>query len=401
MQDDIKVDIAVVGAGLAGLTAALAMARAGLRTALVAPAQAGIDRRTTALLSGSVEFLDRLGAWERLKPHAAPVAVQSIVDATGRLFRAPDVAFHASEIGLEAFGYNATNAHIADALRTACEAEPGLQFVAGAADTASFGPDMASVLVAGGPRIEARLVVAADGRNSAIRRSAGIGVREWRYPQTAIVLNFAHTLPHHDTCWEFHTTEGPFTVVPLAAGLSSLVWVQSPEHAADRLNWRKDALEAAMERQMQSIFGKVEIVTEMQSWPLSGMVAHSFGRDGLALVGEAGHAFPPIAAQGFNLGIRDVEILEGLVRGVAPERLAAVGRSYHLRRAADVTVRTVGVDLFNRSLLTGFAPLHLLRAAGLGAVSAIGPLRRMMMREGVRPGGQLRAIADRLAPHPQ
>jgi len=401
MQHEIQADIAVVGAGLAGLTASLAMARAGFSTALVAPAQAGVDRRTTALLSGSVEFLDRLGAWQQLKPNAAPVAVQSIVDATGRLFRAPDVAFHASEIGLEAFGYNATNAHIAAALRSACEEEPGLQFVEGTAETARLEADNASISISDGPRVEARLVVAADGRNSAIRRAAGIGAREWRYPQTAIVLNFAHTLPHHDTCWEFHTSEGPFTVVPLGPGISSLVWVQSPQNAADRLNWRKEALETAMERQMQSIFGKVEIVTEMQSWPLSGMVAHSFGRDGLALVGEAGHAFPPIAAQGFNLGIRDVEILEGLVRGVAPERLAAVGRSYHLRRAADVTVRTVGVDLFNRSLLTGFAPLHLLRAAGLGAVSAIGPLRRMMMREGVRPGGQLRAIADRIASRPR
>ncbi len=397
MQDHPHFDVIVVGAALAGLTAGLALSKAGLDVAIVAPAAEREDRRTTALLAGSTDFLGRIGVWDAVRDQAAPIAVQTLIDATGRLFRAPDVAFHASEIGIEAFGWNLANATLLAALRAACEDAGSLKFITGSLRSLELGEEVSTARLEDGQTLTASLVVGADGRNSVVRREAGIGAREWRYPQSALVLNFSHTLPHNDTCFEFHGREGPFTIVPLGPQLSSLVWVQTPEHATDRLNWRTDALEREIEERMRSIFGKVTIVSDIQCFPLNGMIAHMLGKSGMALVGEAGHAFPPIAAQGFNLGIRDVEVLTQLASGRPREKLGAIGRAYHLRRAGDVALRTISVDLFNRSLFSGFAPLHIARSLGIGALASVTPLRTMLMREGVAPGSQLRFLSRRFS----
>jgi 2-octaprenyl-6-methoxyphenol hydroxylase len=388
--------IIVAGGGLAGNAAALALAQSGFAVAAVAPAPAREDGRTTALLSSSVDFLKRLGVWESIADEAAPLSTMRIIDATGRLLRAPELSFHASEIGLDAFGYNVANRVLLRELAAACSVTGHVTFIEGSVAGATFGSALQHVTLQDGSQLTANLVVGADGRNSAIRRLSAAGEREWSYPQAALVLEFAHTLPHHDASTEFHTAEGPFTFVPLAPNRCGLVWVQRPEKAQDRMRWRKEELELEIERQMQSMLGKVSIVSEVQSWPLSGLVARSFGGPGWVLAGEAAHVFPPIGAQGFNLGIRDVELIASLAKGLDPSQLAELGPRYHRRRIADVTSRTVSVDLLNRSLLSGFLPIQLARIAGMHAINLMGPLRRLLMREGVSPGGQIREIAQRL-----
>ncbi len=388
--------IIVAGGGLAGNAAALALAQAGFAVAAVAPKPAREDQRTTALLSSSVAFLKGLGVWDAIERDAAPLSTMRIIDATGRLLRAPELAFHASEIGLDAFGYNVANSVLLRELSAACEVTGHVTFIEGAVEGATFGEQLQQVTLGDGSHLTANLVVGADGRNSAIRRLSVAGAREWSYPQTALVLEFVHTLPHHDASTEFHTAEGPFTFVPLAPNRCGLVWVQQPQKAEDRMRWRTQELELEIERQMQSMLGKISIVSDVQTWPLSGLVAKTFGGTGWVLAGEAAHVFPPIGAQGFNLGIRDVELIASLARGLDPSQLAGLGPRYHRRRIADVTSRTVSVDLLNRSLLSGFLPIQLARIAGMHAINMVGPLRRLLMREGVAPGGQIREIAGRL-----
>ena len=140
-------------------------------------------------------------------------------------------------------------------------------------------------------------------------------MRKWSYPQTALVLNFKHTRPHGGVSTEFHTETGPFTQVPLPATASahhrsSLVWVINPQQVENLQNKSLAELSKIVETKLQSCFGAVSIEAAPQAFPLSGMTANRFAANRVALVGETGHFFPPIGAQGFNLSLRDISSLE-------------------------------------------------------------------------------------------
>ncbi|MFM2281635.1 MAG: hypothetical protein RLZZ444_3866 [Pseudomonadota bacterium] len=390
-----KFEVVIAGAGLAGSIAGLAFARAGFNTAIVAPEDKRLDRRTTALMDQSLAFLDRLGLWQDVKPHAAALATMQIIDGTNRLLRAPTVAFRASEIGLDAFGYNIPNAPFLAVLAAAMEAEPNLSVIHDSVGTVALENDLARLTLASGEVLEAGLVVGADGRNSLVRRSAGIEMRRHDYPQTAVVLNFNHERPHGDVSTEFHTPTGPFTQVPLAPTRSSLVWVVKPDEARALMDMTAEALGRRIEERMQSMLGKVTVEEGWQAWPLSAMTANRFGRGASVLIGEAAHVFPPIGAQGLNLSLRDIEKAVDLAtKARLAGRLLTIGDEYDRARRTDVVSRTVSIDLLNRSLLSDFLPVQMLRAAGLQLLATISPLRHAVMQEGVAPGRALRGFPD-------
>ncbi|MEZ5841060.1 MAG: UbiH/UbiF family hydroxylase [Hyphomicrobiales bacterium] len=384
-----KVDVAVVGAGPAGMTAAIVFARLGLSTILVAPEPSGRDARTTALLAGSVEMLKTLDLWDEVSAAGAPLKVMRIMDGTRRLLRAPLVEFSSTEIGLEAFGANIPNEALNAALRAAADREETLRIVPVLLETLQPGETRATLALTNGGSFAARLVVAADGRNSPCRAEAGIEVSSWSYPQSALVLNFAHTEPHRFVSSEFHTETGPFTMVPLPGLRSSLVCIVRPEEA-ERLGALSDEeLSREVERRGHSILGKVTVEPDRQIYPMSGMIPKSFGKARVALVGEAAHVFPPIGAQGLNLGLRDVAALADAVADVAA-RGGDIGGSevlgaYDRNRQVDVRSRTTAVDLLNRTLLSDFLPVQGLHGFGLYLASRLGGLRRFMMREGIAP----------------
>ncbi len=390
-----KFEVAVIGGGLAGMIAAVALARGGRNVALVAPPAAKEDRRTTALMDQSIRFLDRLTLWEKLRPAAAPLTSMRIIDGTNRLLRAPTTTFRSAEVGLDAFGYNFPNKALMDVLETAIAAEGNITRFTGMAETIGVAPEAVTVTLADGEEIVADFAVGADGRKSKLRETVGIDVRTWSYPQSAMVLNFSHTLPHQNISTEFHTEHGPFTQVPLPGNRSSLVWVQNPSDAAARIELSLAELGNVVEERMQSILGKVTVEEGAQIWPLSGMMAHHFGKGRVALVGEAAHVFPPIGAQGLNLSLRDIMALSDLLSARAELPVAAdTGSSFDRKRRADIMTRTASVDLLNRSLLSDFLPVQVLRAAGLHVLSAIPPLRNIVMREGIEPGRGFRDIPD-------
>jgi 2-octaprenyl-6-methoxyphenol hydroxylase len=382
-------EVVIVGGGPAGLTAAIALAGAGVETALVAKGPAGPDHRTTALLAGSVRALDMLGVWDRGREHAAPLRVMRIVDDTARLLRAPELCFAASEIGLDAFGHNIENRFLMAALEARARELAALTRVDDEADAVEIEGARIAVRLKAGATVSARLAIGADGRRSLCRAAAGIDIQGRTYPQIAFTLNLGHGRPHHDTSTELHTEAGPFTLVPLQGQRSSLVFVVDPAEAP-RLTALADAdMAQEIERRSHSILGKVNVEPGRGLFPLAVETATRFAGQRIALIGEAAHVIPPIGAQGLNLGLRDAATIGELV--VAAHRDGRdVGASeltdrYERMRRADVTSRTLAVDLLNRSLLSDFLPLQGARGLGLFLMERIGPLRRAVMREGVAP----------------
>ncbi len=395
-----EIDIAVVGEGLAGSVAALALARAGRKVVLIAPVAERKDERTTALMDQSIRFLDSLGLWDDIAAESAPLSTMQILDGTKRLFRAPPAQFRAADVGLYAFGYNIPNRVLLDVLSRAIGNEPNISRVRESVAQMTISEDTATLTLSNGDTIAARLVIGADGRGSKVRESAGIGTRRWSYPQTAVVLNFAHERPHGNVSTEFHTETGPATQVPLPGNRSSLVWVVRPEEAARLLSLDNDALSQAVEGRIQSMLGKVTVEPGPESWPLSSLMATRFGKGRVALIGEAAHAFPPIGAQGLNLSLRDVMELVDLLKTSGDAPISGdVGDRFNRKRRPDIMTRTFGVDLLNRSLLSDFLPVQVARAAGLHLLTAIGPLRNILMREGIEPGRSFKDLADTLR-HP-
>lgn len=389
MAERVTVEVAVIGGGPAGLTAAIALASAGVETALIAR-QRPFDNRTSALLAGSVAALEALGVWPGCAAHAAPLRMMRIVDDTGRLVRGPEVEFSASEIGLEAFGHNLENRHLLAALEPRARTCPSIAWVEDeAVAVETQGTRSVSVSLKTGGSVAARLVIGADGRHSLCRMAAGIESHGRRYPQTALTFNLSHTRPHLDTSTEFHTASGPFTLVPLPGNRSSLVCVVDRRDADALAALDEAALSPELERRSHSILGKVSVEPGRGVFPLGVETARPFAQNRIALIGEAAHLLPPIGAQGLNLGLRDAATIAELVVStrrhggdIGGETLLA---RYDTLRQADVQSRTLAVDLLNRTLLSDFLPAQTARGLGLHLINRIGPLRRAVMREGVAP----------------
>jgi 2-octaprenyl-6-methoxyphenol hydroxylase len=385
MAKAFSAEVAVVGGGPAGLVAALALSATGTETLVVAPSPPA-DRRTTALLDGSVEVLKALGVWPALASEAAPLKRLRLVDATQRILRAPEVLFDSAELGLDAFGYNVENSELRAQLLAACRKAPNLRIVEAAVTALELDEDGATLKLGRGEE-RVRLVAAADGRKSLCRDAAGIAMRSRTLSQTAMALNLSHSRPHNDTSTEFHTESGPFTLVPLAGDRSSLVCVAEPDEA-ERLNALDDrALGREVERRAHSILGKMEIDGARGVFPLTTETAERFAGRRVALVGEAGHVLPPIGAQGLNLGIRDAAVLAELVADARSDGRDPGGdtllEQYDTRRRADVRSRALAVEIANWSLMTDFLPVHAVRGLGLQLASRVGFFRRALMRQGL------------------
>lgn len=382
--------IIVAGTGPAGLIAALALARKGFAVSLVGPRVNDADRRTTALMVPSLQYLDSLGVLKAVAPEAAPLMKMRIVDATERLIRAPVVTFSAGEIGEPYFGLNIANRVLNAALDNAVRGESAIVRYETVVEHWTLAADHVSARLADGSELIAKLAVAADGRFSPAREAAGISISTSRLPQSALVLNFAHSRPHGSISTEFHTQTGPFTQVPLKGDRSSLVWVVQPHQAEEMIALDDAELSARIEQRMQSMLGRVTVEPGRQIYPLASATPRRFAQNCVALVGEAAHIFPPIGAQGLNLGVRDIrDLVDTIVVNSADPGAEQCLQTYDRKRRPDIVARTTAVTLLNKSLLSGMLPAQLARSIGLGALGGLAPLRAIFMREGLRPGSGL------------
>lgn len=389
-----QVDVLISGGGIAGLIAAAGFGAEGLTTLCVDPAPPvtdegteGADLRSTAFLTPSVALLGQIGLWERLSPYATPLQVMRIVDAGGaepvaRLTR----DFDASEIGDQPFGWNLPNWLLRREISARLDQLQTVRFQPGIATADVVARDEgALVTLSDGRRIRAKLLIGADGRNSPVRQALGIGVRTFRYGQKALAFAVIHDLSHDNVSTEVHRTGGPFTLVPLpdrdGKHSSAVVWMENGREIARLAGLPPADFEAELNARSAGVLGHLTQATRLTQWPIISQIADSFTGPRTALIAEAAHVLPPIGAQGLNMSLADLGALIELNR-TDPGNAAGLAE-YNRTRRPDAYARLLGIDALNRASQASLRPLRDLRAAALGGLYGIAPVRRLMMRAGL------------------
>lgn len=381
-------DVAVVGAGPAGLAAACLLQLEGQRVALAAPT-APADPRTVALMHPTLRLLEYLGIWPAsLRQASAALRRQRIVDDTGSFFTSPSLSFLAKDMGLEAFAWNIPLQLLMDGLRSRAHAL-GVEFLPHAAASSHTTPQDIRIHLADDTIIAARLCIAADGARSIMRRETGIGTSEWSFDQSALVASFEHSASHDDTSTEYTREAGPCTVVPLPGKRSALVWMGRPDDIGKLATLPDGEFLANLQAATHGDLGRLTELSPRAVFPMRGLTATRFSAGRTLLAGEAAHVVPPIGAQGLNMSFRDVGLAADLIIANPTGSVETIVNAYDVRRRQEVVPRQQLITAMNKSLLLGLMPLDAARAAALWSVYGLEPLRRTVMAAGIGLSGQL------------
>ena len=381
----ITADAIVVGGGLAGLAAAIAVAKAGLSTIHLAPAGPA-DRRTSALMMPSVDYLRSAGLIGEPEAFGQKLSQIRIIDATARLLRAPETVFDAKEAGLDAFGWNFANVRLTEAFQAVIAGLPNLRTIEQPLSQFESLADGLELTLANGDKLRAPLVVGADGKKSLVRAAAGFRARENGFRQAALVCDLELGRSLDGASVEFHYPNGPFTLVPAGGKRANLVWIDERAVLQQAQQLGADAFTALLADKFQRLFGTIAAVTPTHIFALSTITVDQAGANGVVLVGEAAHAFPPIGAQGLNLGLRDVADLSAALAGIdrgRPGWAVRLSEDYAARRADDLARTSGVVDTLFRSLLADMLPAQMLRAGGLWALKLMPALRKQAFAIGM------------------
>jgi 2-octaprenyl-6-methoxyphenol hydroxylase len=335
-----EVDVVIVGGGMVGASLALALGGSGLDVTMiegVAPgsdAQPSFDDRTTALGNASRRIFAGLGVWDAIAPQAAAIRTIHVSDA-GRFGFA---RLNASEQGIDAFGYVATNRVIGAALWAKLATAKGITLRAPARpEGIQISADDVRMTVvddrgSGREEITARLIIAADGAHSSVRAAAGIGATVEDYEQVALATNLATDRPQDGTAYERFTPSGPLALLPLFDGSYGLVWSAAPQEAIRLLALDDAAFLAELQTRFGWRAGRFTRVGRRASYPLKLTRAATTVSTRAVLIGNAAQALHPVAGQGFNLGLRDAAMLaEVLVSSTDPGSADLLGRFEHWR----------------------------------------------------------------------
>ncbi|MBN8895543.1 MAG: UbiH/UbiF/VisC/COQ6 family ubiquinone biosynthesis hydroxylase [Rhodanobacter sp.] len=379
-------DVAVVGGGMVGAAAALALARAGFSVALLearAPrpwcADAEVDLRVVGLAPSSIALLDDMDVWTSIRQARASAYRRMHVwdDASGA-----SIDFDAAAEGRDLLGCIVENSLVQWTLWQALETA-GVRRLCPAEVTAfEARDDRIQLQLADGATLPAAVLVAADGAGSPLRQLAGIGTRGRDYAQRAVVAHVDTERAHEDTAWQRFLPGGPLALLPLADGRSSIVW-SLPEAEAQRvlaLDDRRfcDELGAASDFRLGRITGS----TARAAFPLKLQLAERYQAERFVLLGDAAHAVHPLAGQGVNLGLRDVaELRDTLVQARAAGRdigAEHVLRRYARRRRSADTLDALGFDALARIYAWQSPPLVAARAVGVRLLDRLAPLKRRL-----------------------
>lgn len=404
-----SVEAVIVGAGMAGLTLAHALASTGIEVAVVDRvdpvrfADPAFDGRTTAIATGSANVLEGIGLWSALAPKSCPIDTIRVSDGDALMF----LHFDHQEVGDVPLGYILENRDIRGPLLAAAAASPHIALLAPAnIEGVTRGPSGVAVRLDGDREVRARVILACDGRGSSMRQEARIPLTEWRYDQSSFVCTIAHERPHQNIAHERFLPGGPFAILPLrdldtpistATGelrhAASIVWSEANDLVPAIRAFDDDAFTAELSQRVGGFLGEIALASPRWVHPLGLSHAARYTDQRLALVGDAAHGIHPIAGQGLNMGIRDVAALAEVI--VDARRLGRdigdpdILADYERWRRFDNTLLAVACDILLRLFSNDIAPVRTARDLGLGIVNAIPPARRFSMRHAMGVVGDL------------
>jgi 2-octaprenyl-6-methoxyphenol hydroxylase len=391
MEQAQHVDIAIIGAGPVGGALACRLARSGRRVALIDKAALppmelpDFDGRAYAIAAGSKRLLAEAGLWEALPFAPCPILDIAVTDGkVGRRASPLSLHFDHATIGDDPFGWIVEARALRIAINRQIHANPNILLHAPAEATVTRGPEAATISLKDGVTFTAGLVVAADGRNSALRNQANIPVTKFAYRQSAVVCAIVHERPHCGVALEHFLPGGPFAQLPMSAtvdheNLSAIVFTDKTE-IAERLARLDDArFTAEVSKRLGTHLGAISLVGRRWTYPLSAMHAARYTAARLALVGDAAHGIHPIAGQGLNLGLRDALALADLLETAQDCGSPALLAAYQAARRPANLAMLAATDTLDRLFSTDNPAIRLARDLGLAAVNRMPLLKRRFM----------------------
>jgi 2-octaprenyl-6-methoxyphenol hydroxylase len=367
-------------------------------------AEPDFDGRAYAVALGSVRLMQTLGVWDAIEGKAQPIRDIHVAEGVpeggpeGGSEGLPLLHFDPRELDEGRVGWIVEDRWLRGALLAAMDAAAGITQLAPVEVTGvEYDSAAATVRLADGRVLTAPLVIACDGRRSAVARSAGIRRLRWGYDQTGLVNAIEHELPHQGLAHQSFFPGGPFAVLPLPdegqGHRSSLVWSERTEEAGRLQALDDDAFTAEIAARIGPRLGRIKLAGRRWAYPLDLTLAERYIAPRLALAGDAAHGIHPIAGQGLNIGLRDVaalaEVLVGAARIGEDIGAANVLERYQRWRRFDATSLALGMDALNRLFSNHNPALKQARDTGLAAVNRLGSLRRAFMREAAGVAGDV------------
>lgn len=396
MQQKFDTDTLIIGAGMVGMTLAAALGGLGVRVAVIEPTPPDrqlapeFDGRASAIAAGSRMALESVGVWRHIGAEAQPIEEIRISDGHSPLF----LHFDPAAAEGAPLGYMVENRVLRGALIARLSELPSVHMFSGRkVSDLRHRPEYVTACLDDGTEIRTPLVVATDGRGSKTREAAGIGVREWRYSQTAIVCTVVHQRDHQGIAQEHFLPAGPFAILPMTGRRSSIVWTEHEALAPALLDLDETAFLDELKIRFGDYLGGLAITGPRFSYPLGLLHAKRYFIHRLALAGDAAHGMHPIAGQGLNMGLRDASALAEIVAdalrlGLDPGATITLGR-YEQWRLFDNTLMLAATDGLNRLFSNDWAPVRQARDIGLAAVNQSAGLKRLFMRSAMGVLGDL------------
>jgi 2-octaprenyl-3-methyl-6-methoxy-1,4-benzoquinol hydroxylase len=395
-----KFDLIIVGGSMVGATLACALADTQLRIAVIEPitpepfeAAQDHDLRVSAINIASENILKNIGAWDGI------IQRRSCVYKRLKTWELDEnrasSEFDCAHLNADHLGYIVENRVVQLALLEVASRAENITLITESAENIDFQAGASLVELASGREIIGKLLVGADGGNSAVRNAAGIGIHSWDYQQSALVINVKMKCEQQDITWQQFTPTGPMAFLPLSGNSASLVWYNSPDNIKRLLALDDKQFFSQLESSFPSALHEVDSVISKAAFPLKRQHAQAYVAEGVALIGDAAHMIHPLAGQGVNIGLLDAAQLAQTLRSALGGQVSsadeyalstqddissiAVLREYEQKRRKHNLVVMQLMDSFYRVFSNNFIPLKIFRNIGLSLAGNIRPARNKAM----------------------